>query len=187
MRIKQIICLYGGPGSGKTTTCAGLFYKLKLRHFNAEMNQEYIKNWVWEGRDIKPGDQTYFFAKQSRKERMLILQKLDFIITDSPLVLTNFYGQKYDSMEKEHNTSLNMLQNHHEFCKKHDYKVEHFFLNRAENYTQSGRFQTETEARALDEELKAYLRAFPIKFHEVDATETTVDEILGVLEGLSKS
>ena len=84
MKTKRIICLYGGPGTGKSTTCAGLYYKLKMTGYNAEMNREYVKEWVWEGRNIQTGDQTYFFAKQARKERLYILQGLDFIITDSP-------------------------------------------------------------------------------------------------------
>jgi len=75
--MKKIICLYGGPGSGKSTTCAGLYYKLKLKGFNVEMNREYIKEWVWEDREVKEGDQTYFFSKQARRERIYIKNGLD--------------------------------------------------------------------------------------------------------------
>ena len=79
--MKKIVCLYGGPGSGKSTTCAGLFYKLKLLGYNGEMLREYVKDWVWEGRKIHPGDQPYFFAKQSRKERIYVNNDLDFIVS----------------------------------------------------------------------------------------------------------
>lgn len=162
--MKKIICLYGGPGSGKSTTAAGLFYKLKMDGFNCEMNREYIKDWVWEGRNFADGDQTYFFAKQSRKERILIKNGLDFVITDSPLILTHFYGLKYDWLEQNFNTSEIMLKHHHEFCKRHGYKVEHFILQRTKDYNPAGRYQTEAEARQFDTEIQALLDSKGIKY-----------------------
>jgi nicotinamide riboside kinase len=162
--MKKIICLYGGPGSGKSTTAAGLFYELKNLGYNCEMNREYVKDWVWEGRDIQEGDQTYFFAKQSKKERTLIKNGLDFIITDSPLILTHFYGLKYDWLEQNFNTSEIMLKHHHEFCKKYGYKVEHFILERKKKYNPAGRNQTEDEAKQFDTEIKAMLDSKEIKY-----------------------
>lgn len=182
MKTQRIICLHAGPGTGKSTTLAGLFYHLKLRDFNCEMIREYIKDWVWEERPVKEGDQTYFFSKQSRKERIYIQQGLDFVITDSPLLLTHFYGMKYDPMEQDHNTSRMMLEHHHEFCKKYGYKVEHFFLNRVKEYNPAGRFQTEKQAKVLDGEIKAMLNDFGIKYKEIVADETAVHQIISHLE-----
>lgn len=176
--MKKIVCLYGGPGSGKSTTCAGLYYKLKLANFNAEMNREYIKDWVWEKRKIKDGDQTYFFAKQAKKERLYMENNMDYIITDSPLILTHFYGLKYDKFERLNNTSLMMLQNHHEICKILGYKIEHYFLNRVKPYQPAGRFQPLEEAKELDNEIKSMLTTFNIKFKEVDGDSTAVDFIM---------
>lgn len=176
--MKKIICLYGGPGAGKSTIAAEVFCLLKKQNFNCEMNREYVKEWVWEGRSIKEGDQTYFFAKQSRKERQYIEQKLDFIITDSPLILTHFYGLKYDPMERECNTSLIMLQHHHVFCKKHGYKVEHFFIKRKEQYNPSGRMQTEEEAKAYDLEIRQLLTSLDIKLTDVSSAEEIVKTLL---------
>lgn len=178
MKTKRIICLYGGPGSGKSTTCAGLFYKLKLLDYNCEMNREYIKDWVWENREIKGGDQTYIFAKQARKERIYIEQNLDFIITDSPLILTHFYGMKYDSMEQKYNTSLNMLKNHHGFCKDNNYKIDHFFINRVKQYNPAGRNQDEITAKEFDKGIKQLLITNNIKYKEINGDETAVDQIL---------
>lgn len=181
MKTKTIICLYGGPGCGKTTTSAGLFYKLKLKGYNSELIREYIKDWVWEKRVVGPGDQTYFFAKQSKKERSYIQNELDFIVTDSPLILTHFYGLKYDEMEQKSNTSLAMLMNHHEFCKSRGYKVEHFVLTRQKHYNPAGRFQNESEAREIDGELVDFLKEHKIKYTEIAGGEGAVDDILAVL------
>jgi len=182
MKTKRIICLYGGPGTGKSTNCAGLFYHLKLRGFDCEMNREYIKDWVWEGRGIKEGDQTYFFAKQARKERLYMLKNLDFIITDSPLVLTHFYGLQYDSFEQKYNTSLMMLKNHHGFCRDHGYKVEHFFLKRVKKYNPNGRNETENQARKFDIKIKGMLNSLEIHYQEVVADARAVDSILKLLD-----
>jgi hypothetical protein len=180
--VKKIICLYGGPGSGKTTTMAGTFALLKNMGYNCEMIPEYVKNWVWEGRDIKPGDQTYFFAKQSRLERVFIMNNMDFIITDSPLILTHFYGLKYDIYEQRRNTSAIMLEHHHEFTKDHGYKVEHIFMNRIKAYNPAGRYQDESGAIDIDGELKTFLNNFPLKYHTVDGNGQSPQKIIELLK-----
>lgn len=182
MKTKRVICLYGGPGTGKSTTCAGLFYFLKMMGFDCEMNREYVKEWVWEDRNIKEGDQTYFFAKQARKERLYIKKELDFIITDSPLILTHFYGMQYDPFEQKYNTSLSMLRNHHGFCKDHGYKVEHYFLRRMKEYNPNGRNEDEAKAREYDSKIKDMLNSLGIKYVELDTDENTIKNILNNLE-----
>lgn len=181
MDAKKIICLYGGPGSGKSVVCAGLFYKLKIMGYECEMNREYVKDLAWEGRSPKTGDQSYFFAKMSKRERIYMMAGLDFIITDSPLILTHYYGLKYDKFEQMTNTSLSMLKNHHTFCKSLGYKTEHFFLNRAKPYSSSGRYQTEEQAKQYDLEIKEMLDEMKIKYIGVDADINCVDNIIGLL------
>lgn len=41
--MKKIICLYGGPGCGKSTTMSLVFGLLKQLGKSGEMNPEYIK------------------------------------------------------------------------------------------------------------------------------------------------
>lgn len=180
--MKTIVAFHGGPGTGKSTTCASLFAEMKRRGYNAEMNREYIKEWVWEGRNIKPGDQTYFFAKQSRKERLYMEQGLDLIITDSPLILTHFYGLKHDQFENKFNTSLQMLVQHHAICKHYGYKIEHIFLKRTKEYNPEGRFQTEEEAKKIDHEIKEMLLNHGCKHEVFDTTDHVARNIADYLE-----
>ncbi len=169
MKKKRIICLYGGPGSGKTKHMHGLVYLLKDTGYRAEANQEYIKDWVWEKRNFDAGDQTYFFAKQARKERIYIKNELDFVVTDSPLILTHFYGLKYDWLEQKYNTSEIMLKHHHEFCKKNGYKIEHFIIKRnKEFYDPTGRNQSKEQAESFDSEIKEMLDSKGIKYTEIE-------------------
>lgn len=176
--MKKIVCLFGGPGSGKSTVAGGLFFFSKMFGFEAELNREYVKEWVWEKRNIKSGDQTYFFSKMARRERIYMESEIDLIITDSPLILTHFYGLRNCPYERRSNTSLNMLKNHHEICKDLGYKVEHYFLARKDKYSEKGRFQTHKEAIEIDKELKDFLDSMGIKYKVVGRHIHPLFEIL---------
>ena len=87
----KVINLFGGPGSGKSTTAAGLFYFMKLQHLNVELVTEYAKDLLWSGRLQNLLDQQeYIFAKQNHKLHRL-RGKVDFAITDSPILLSYAY------------------------------------------------------------------------------------------------
>lgn len=162
--MKRIVCLWGGPGTGKSTTCAGVYNLLKKAGINAEMNREYVKDWVWEGRGIQPGDQTYIMSKQIRKDRILIRAGVDVIITDSPAALAVYYGNKYDPYERDYPVCKAILQQHHEYCKDNGYKADHFFLVRQKAYNPAGRLQTEDEAKEVDIELLSLLADLQINY-----------------------
>lgn len=176
---KKIICLWGGPGTGKSTACAGVFNKLKTLGFNTEMNREYIKEWVWEKRKILPGDQVYITAKQARREVIYMREGLDFIVTDSPLALATFYGDLYDPFEKLGQAAKAIVKQHHEICKHFGYKVEHFFLVRTKAYNQSGRNESEETAKEYDLKIKTFLETYPIKYKTIvcdESVETSIVE-----------
>lgn len=94
----KVINLFGSPGSGKSTTAAGLYYNLKIRDYHCEMVREYIKSWAWEGRKPNEYDQVYIFGKQAKYESLLY-GKVDYIITDSPLVLSGFYEHYHQGQD----------------------------------------------------------------------------------------
>lgn len=183
-KTKRIICFWGGPGTGKSTTSAGVFVKLKKLGFDCEMNREYVKDWVWEKRVIKPGDQTYIFAKQSRKERQYIENGLDYVISDSPMALSILYGRLYDKYEFEHNACQAMLAQHHAFCKDHGYKTEHIFLRRFKKYNPNGRHQTEEQAKEIDSQCLMLLNELGINYKQFDCDDGVEDEIVSYLNEL---
>lgn len=151
-------------------------------HYECEMVREYIKDWVFENRPPQHGDQSYFFAKMARKERIFMANNLNFIITDSPLILTHYYGLRYDKFEQLFNTSLNMLKNHHQICIENGYKVEHFLLRRAKKYSEVGRLQTKEQALQIDKEIEKMLQTMNIKYEIVTSDINCVDNILKILE-----
>lgn len=180
--MKKIVCLWGGPGTGKSTTCAGLFHKLKSLGYNCEMNREYIKEWVWEKRNVLPGDQVYITAKQARREVIYMRENLDFVITDSPLALSSFYGDVYDPFEKFGQAAKAIVRQHHEICKHFGYKVEHFFLVRTKAYNPAGRNQDEATAREYDVKIREFMEAYPIKYRTVVCDENTEKNIIALLQ-----
>jgi nicotinamide riboside kinase len=181
--MKKVVCLWGGPGTGKSTTCSGIFNLLKKAGYNAEMNREYVKDWVWEHRQILDGDQVYITAKQLRKEKIYTREGLDFIITDSPALLSTFYGNKYDKYEKEGGACKQIVKQHWSFCKDHGYKVDHYFLVREKEYNPSGRLQTEQEAIQYDEEIKLFLDENGVNYKTIKCNDSVeqviVDDLIG--------
>lgn len=150
-----VIDCYGGPGTGKSTSAAFLYYLLKKRGYNAELVREYVKDWAWEKRNIGDFDQFYFMGKQIRKESMLY-GKVDFIVTDSPIAMNYYYAMKY-TPESVANAVRASVKAYYELAAKQRHVHIHAFLKREKPYSPAGRYQTEEEAKAMDVELRTSL------------------------------
>ena len=174
---KIVICLYGGPGTGKSTTAAHLFALLKQRGANTELVTEYVKNWVWEGREIKPGDQYYLFAKQSRLERMKF-KDVDITITDSPVWLSSIYERKF---EPEPHICGALIDKHVGVAKSMGVQHKHVFLKRCKPYDKSGRYQTEEEAKEIDKEIWDYLAEVTDEVVTVTSDNSAAENIIKYL------
>lgn len=168
----KIINLYGGPGTGKSTTAALLYGEMKQKGINCELVTEYAKDVVWWEAEAKLKNQIYVFAKQhSRIFRLL--DKVDYIITDSPLLLSCFYG-RHES-EEFHNLIKHEVNSHDNI---------HIFLNRCKKYNPIGRMQTEDEARYIDIQIISMLQGNDIDFSIFDAGKGVVSTIMNkVLKG----
>ena len=162
----KVINLFGASGVGKSTTAAATFAKFKLEGFHAELVSEYVKQWAWQ--DIMPGkfDQVYLFGKQARRESLLY-DKVDYIVTDSPLWLSAFYEQRYVGRE----IISPAVHNFMDYAREHGVIHHNFWLRRTKPYDPRGRFESE---EGSDENHKL-LRGFLDK-HAVPLVDVPVED-----------
>lgn len=147
----KIINLFGGPGCGKSTIASGIFHKMKKKNISCELISEFAKDIVWEESDKLLGNQIFIFAEQFRRQFRLI-NKVNYVVTDSPLLLSSIYYNHYTLKNTEtffsedYNTLL---------CKVFDRTFLEFeniniMIERPEKYETEGRIQSEEEAREID-------------------------------------
>ena len=90
-----VVNMFGGPGAGKSTTSAGVFSLLKLHGMNCELVTEFAKSLVWKESLYELKDQVYVTGNQYHN--MYVLKdKVDVIITDSPLIIGLMYNTVSD-------------------------------------------------------------------------------------------
>lgn len=176
----KVINLLGASGVGKSTTAAGLFYEMKKRGLEVELVNEYVKKWAWTGRKVGALDQVYIFGKQAKSEHDLY-GKVDYIITDSPLLLSPIY-EKFYSSDGESIVESSTLA-HIEKAEKSGVQHLNFIVPRTKPFNPKGRFETEETARQIDEIVKNYLLSKDIPFIQLTSIEQDdkVQEILKLI------
>jgi hypothetical protein len=173
----QVINLFGGSGLGKSTLAAGVFYKMKMQGIHCEMVREYVKQLAWDGIKVGPLDQPYLFGKQCKYESRLY-NKVDYVVTDSPLLLSPFYEQFWTGDSIVLPSVLKFL----EAAKKNGITHHNFFLTRQKKFDPRGRYETETQAIAADVGLKKFLQDLNVPFTDVTvADEDRADFIISEL------
>lgn len=167
-----VINLYGGPGTGKSTTAAHLFALLKQEGKNAELVTEYAKDKVWENSLGVLGNQIYVLGKQYHRMYRL-LGKTDYIVTDSPLLFSLYYGSGHGNSFKQLVLELYKSMDN-----------VNVFLKRVKPYVAVGRMQTEDQAKHIDIELMNILSANNISYQTVVGDRVAADEIYNNVIGV---
>ena len=168
-----IVNLFGGPGSGKSTTAAGLFHKLKINGINCELVTEFAKHITWKEDFNTLKNQIYVFAKQH--DRMFHLKdKVDVIITDSPIIM----GLSYCNWDLMSRSFEQLVVD--EFNRTDAVNIN-YFINRVKEYNPSGRSQTEEEAKEKDMEIITLLNKYDVFFQTIDGDENAVDWLFNII------
>jgi hypothetical protein len=168
----RVLNLWGGPGAGKSTTAAGLFFEMKKRQLEVELVTEYAKDMTWEKRDNVLSDQLYILAKQNRRIQRLS-EQVDWVITDSPLPLGLVYVQP------------NYFQSFAPFAMEvwNSYDNVSFLLGRDFEYRPQGRNQTAEEALDVDDHLIKVLDDQDINYIRL-TNDPRVDRVAQILDVL---
>jgi len=164
-----VVNLFGVPSAGKSTGAAYIFSKIKMAGINAELITEFAKDKVWEENSevFKPDNQCYLFGKQFyRMSRCR--DKVDVIITDSPLPLSIFYNKSKVLGEDFNKTIMNCFNSFDNIS---------YLLLRDKPYNPKGRLQTEAESDSLKEPLEKLLQGRNIKYKTVKGNVEEYDKI----------
>jgi tRNA uridine 5-carbamoylmethylation protein Kti12 len=170
-----VINLFGGPGVGKSTIAAHLFYHMKMLGYNVELVTEYAKDLTWrESHKVLNTDALYVFAKQNNRMRMCS-DKVDFIITDSPILLSMIY-------DPEHSPQLRDMI----LYEYNRYKNYNIIIDRIKPYSKIGRSQTLDEAIEIDNKIVRLLANLSLPYTHISDLNTAVKDIFDAIEELHR-
>lgn len=157
-----VVNLFGAPCSGKSATMARLFSAMKAAGFNVEMAPEVVKDAVYANDSYILHDQVLAFALQRKKLKQME-DKVDYVITDAPLLLSNIYGDKQTS------SFYDLV-----FEEFYSFDNVNFLLNCDFPYKQTGRIEDEAAAVAIKKDIQYLLDFYGIPYTEVLKLETPV-------------
>lgn len=168
-----VVNIIGGPGTGKTTQASALFSKLKKLNLDVENVSEFAKELVWEKNTEAFKDRLYMHAMQNHR-LFQMKDKLDFIITDSPLLLTSIYNNFYlkDTQTSSYNEMIDKVV-------EETWNLYHnvtYLLIRDTTYNMIGRRENKEEALIIDEKVKEYL-----DYHQIPYKIVTMDNAVEVI------
>ena len=164
----KIVNLISGPGVGKSTGAAHIFSQLKMNtNIKIELIHEYAKYLTYAGRQQHLKEQDYVYSKQ--KHMMEACHgKVDYIITDSPLILSLAYLP--DTFPKSFRQfAVDMFNT---------FDNINFFLKRIKPYQPYGRNQNEQEAIYIDNKIYKILLDNQIPFNIVEGGEDGYKKII---------
>lgn len=169
-----VINAFAGPGAGKTTSCLEVAEKLKKQGFVTEYVQEYAKELVYDNNFIMlDGHYEHQFAilNEQMKRINRLYGKVDFIVTDSPILLNNTYlnEDKNTEVYSAYSDSVNKLYGL--------YNNFNYFVERDTSvFEKEGRIHNFEQSIAIDNELKNMLHNNQIDFDVY--THATIDNIV---------
>lgn len=166
-----VINAFGGPGSGKSTSCLDICQQLKKQGYKAEYVSEYAKDLVYDKNekllDGSPESQFEILKEQlKRVDRLYNSGEVDFIVTDSPVLLNEIYNK---SLTKEYDSMVTSLHN--------DFNNFTYFMERdASAFQEEGRIHNLEESQKIDKDIKQLLAEKKIRYETYN--HDTVDNII---------
>ena len=154
----KVINLYGGPGTGKSTTAAGLFYLMKREGFKVELITEYAKELVYSDADKILSDQIHVCAEQHHRLHRLKKTGVEYVIMDSPILLSVYYA-KYGSLPRYITKTL-------AYSLYPLYDNFDVFIKRTKPFVKLGRKGNEQEAKDADEGIRELLLKFDYEIED---------------------
>ena len=181
--MSKIINLFGGPGIGKSSIASGLTYQLKKNHITCDNPYEFPKILAWDENYSAISDQLYVIANQHRGI-VKSYGKVDYIILDSPVLLSLIYkdyynkerGSDYPSKLYKENFDNMILDIHN------GYDNINILLKRGNGvHNEKERYQNLEESKSIDKMIEDSLKLHKIKYTSIEVNEDTISNIYKII------
>jgi deoxyadenosine/deoxycytidine kinase len=175
----KIINLFGGPGVGKSSIASGLTYELKKNHITCDNPYEFPKLLAWDENYSAISDQLYVVANQHRGI-VKSYGKVDYIILDSPILLSLIYKDYYNSQRESDYPSKLYKENFDKMILDihNSYENINILLKRSEgNHNEKERYHNLEQSKELDGVIENSLILNRIDFHVVEVGNNVLKDI----------
>lgn len=177
----KIINLFSGPSVGKSSIASGLFHELKKRNIKVDVPYEFPKILAWDKNYEAIKDQFYVIGNQHRGISRS-WGKVDYIIMDSPILLSLIYKGIYDETPTYPASFYDESFDNFILSLHKKYDNLNIILKRDEtNFEEEGRYQNFEESKNIDNRIVQLLNTHQINYHTVD-TDTAIKTILSMLD-----
>lgn len=162
-----IINFFGAPGGGKTTGALFVSSALKIMGYSTEYVSEYAKDAIWhERRDLFDNPENQFFIGANQFYRMnSLIGKIDYIVTDSPLLLSTIYNNS-EILGNKYNEFIYDL-----YLKKFD-GINFLVDRRLFDYDRNGRNESSEESAEIYDKIKMLLNKLHIKYNYIEGSRS---------------
>jgi hypothetical protein len=167
--MKLVVNFFGAPNSGKTVAAASVFAKLKKRHFDTVLINEFATSKVIEENKLALQNQLYIWANQ-QYQIFCGYNHAKVVVTDSPILLGAIYNTQahpslYEVIFQEHRkyNNLNIMMR----------------LDNSYPYSMVGRIHSFTESMGIEHQMIQMLEENEIPF--LYYNETTEEEIIDLI------
>lgn len=174
-----VVNLLGAAGSGKSVLASEVFSKLKKEGYNCEYVSEFVKQSVYEGNYTVLKNQLYVLANQYYHIDLL-RDKVDIIVTDSPLLLSIFYNNNFDkanSYKIPDELFRDLIMYVHS-----TFDNLNFFIKRNHPYKKEGRYQDESLAREEEGVMQKLLSGLGINVRQLLSTDNCAQIIVDAVK-----
>lgn len=173
-----VIELFGAPCAGKSTLAAGLFAYMKIKGYDVEVISECAKKHAVVKNKMTPRLQRKIIEEQIALESLYYphnYKKVDYLITDSPLLLNVWYGQKRKLDTGEYIEEINTLSSGIRRCP--------VMLLSSHGFQSNGRYHSEKESKTYCEEITNYVQVMysdPLILSRVPHTGSHFDDYVEI-------
>lgn len=174
MKATKVINFFAGPNAGKTTLALELAAYMKRNEYDCEFIGEEAKDRCYDEDKMGLDDQLMMFANQARRQYRL-LGTVDYIITDSPLLLAQVYIPGSHERFKRDMVDYSLFMGSFLSLTRDTFNLynnANFFVRRGnKKYVPHGRKHTEEECLIADEKAKDALFKNNSTYFEIDDLE----------------